>query len=396
MFKPIRLVPSKTNFDFLGKRVPALVLSTIANVAAIALALAIGLNFGIDFRGGIAIEAKARQGAADLASLRATTGDLGLGEVALQEFGGPESVLIRVQRQEGGAQCAANAQKVLVKRAGPGHTLRAVGAAPAGDVEIGVPAGGAGSERWKEIAAHVGLTLADRQVPRAGAATARVEMTAEQKDEWCQQVAIRVVEDAIGGRYTFQRTESVGPKIGSELMQTGILAVALTLVAIAAYVWFRFEWQFGVAALIALFHDVITTIGLFALFQLEFNLAALAAVLTIAGYSINDTVVVFDRVRENLRRYKKLSLVELLNVSVNETLSRTLMTSGTVFLAVMALVVFGGPVLHSFSIAMLWGVIVGTYSSIWIACAALVYFDLRPERIAAAEEAARAAAAARP
>jgi len=148
----------------------------------------------------------------------------------------------------------------------------------------------------------------------------------------------------------------------------------------------------GVGALIAMLHDVVSTIGIFVLFQLDFSLTALAAVLTIAGYSINDTVVVFDRVRENLRRYKKMTLIELLNFSINETLSRTLMTSSTVFVAVLALVIFGGPVLYSFSIAMLWGVIVGTYSSIWIACAGLVYMGLRPEQLRHSDEAAKAKA----
>ena len=169
-------------------------------------------------------------------------------------------------------------------------------------------------------------------------------------------------------------------------MHSGIWAVVATLGAIAIYVWVRFEWQFGVGALIALLHDVISTLGLFVLLRLDFSLTALAALLTIAGYSINDTVVIFDRVRENMRRYKKMGLIELLNFSINETLARTLMTSGTVFVAVLALVLFGGPVLYSFSIAMLWGVIVGTYSSIWIASASLVYLKLRPEQLRTSEE----------
>jgi preprotein translocase subunit SecF len=206
-------------------------------------------------------------------------------------------------------------------------------------------------------------------------------MTPEQQAEWCQQVAIKLVEDAIGDKYELRGTESVGPKIGEELMQSGILAVIATMAAIAIYVWFRFEWQFAIGALIAMLHDVISTLGIFVLLQLDFSLTALAAVLTIAGYSINDTVVIFDRVRENMRRYKKLGLIELLNLSINETLSRTLMTSSTVFVAVLALVLFGGPVLYSFSVAMLWGVIVGTYSSIWVACAGLVYLKLRPEQL---------------
>ena len=194
------------------------------------------------------------------------------------------------------------------------------------------------------------------------------------------------VEDAIGTNYELRGTESVGPKIGDELMRSGIWAVIATMVAIAIYVWVRFEWQFAVGALIAMLHDVISTIGIFVLFQLDFSLTALAAVLTIAGYSINDTVVIFDRVRENMRRYKKMPLLDLLNQSINETLARTMMTSGTVFVAVGALVLFGGPVLHSFSIAMLWGVIVGTYSSVWVACAGLVYLGLRADQLRPTED----------
>ena len=239
----------------------------------------------------------------------------------------------------------------------------------------------------------VGLTLQDRQLPRANTNSAKIEMTHDQRAEWCQQVAIKLVEDAIGEGYELRGTESVGPKIGDELMRSGIWAVLATMGSIVIYVWFRYEWQFGVGALIAMAHDVISTLGVFVLLQLDFSLTALAAVLTIAGYSINDTVVIFDRIRENMRRYKKLSLIELLNLSINETLSRTLMTSGTVFVAVLALVLFGGPVLYSFSIAMLWGVIVGTYSSIWVACAGLVYMNLRPEQLRAdAEEATKAKA----
>ena len=239
---------------------------------------------------------------------------------------------------------------------------------------------------WRDAVSRVGLTVQERQLPRGSSNSAKIDMTPEQRAEWCQQVAIKLVEDAIGSKYELRGTESVGPKIGEELMHSGIIAVLVTLGAIAAYVWFRFEWQFGVGALIAMLHDVISTIGLFVLLRLDFSLTALAAVLTIAGYSINDTVVVFDRVRENMRRYKKMPLVDLLNFSVNETLARTLMTSMTVFVAVLALVLFGGPVLYSFSIAMLWGVIVGTYSSIWIACAGLVYMNLRPEQLRAADD----------
>ena len=377
MFKPVRLLPSKTNFDFLGKRKLALVLSTIINVASIVLVIVVGLNFGIDFQGGIAIEAKTLKGDADLAETRRISAGLGLGEVSLQEFGAKDTILIRIQRQKGDATCVANASRLLTKAMGAGWSVKPVANTQSGNLELSAP-GRLSDDQARTAATSIGL--ADNLV-RSGPSPTTVALEQDQRDEWCQQVAILVAKDALSGAYDFRRTESVGPKVGGELLSTGIISVGLVLLAIAIYVWVRFEWQFGVAALLALVHDVLTTVGLFAITQLEFNLTALAALLTIAGYSINDTVVVFDRVRENLRRYKKLSLVELLNVSTNETLARTLMTSGTVFLAVMALVLFAGPVLYSFSIAMLWGVVVGTYSSIWIANAGLVYMNFRPDRV---------------
>jgi preprotein translocase subunit SecF len=265
---------------------------------------------------------------------------------------------------------------------GQGWSLQTAANVQSGNLQLAAP-GNISDEQARAVARTIGVT--DNLV-QPGPSPAVITMEQDQRDEWCQQVAILVAKDALANMYDFRRTESVGPKIGSELLTTGIISLGLTLLAIAAYVWMRFEWQFGVAALVALLHDVLTTIGLFAVTQLEFNLTALAALLTIAGYSINDTVVVFDRVRENLRRYKRLSLIELLNVSVNETLARTLMTSGTVALAVVALVVFAGPVLYSFSVAMLWGIIVGTYSSIWVANACLVYLNFRPDRVRSDDE----------
>ena len=391
LWKPLHLVPPHTKFDFIGKRKLALALSTAINIVSLLGVIFVGLHFGIDFTGGIAIQVRAKQGEIQLDNLRATVGGLGIGEVALQEFGDSRTALIRVQRQEGSAQCVAGAQHVMQKRAGQGWQIKP-GPAGTGDVEFTSPTAldGAG---WRDAVSRVGLTIVERQLPRGTTNVAKIDMTPEQRAEWCQQVAIKLVEDAIGEGYELRGTESVGPKIGDELMRSGIWAVLATMGSIVIYVWFRYEWQFGVGALIAMLHDVISTLGVFVVLQLDFSLTALAAVLTIAGYSINDTVVIFDRVRENMRRYKKLGLVELLNLSINETLSRTLMTSGTVFVAVLALVLFGGPVLYSFSIAMLWGVIVGTYSSIWVACAGLVYMNLRPEQLRAdAEEATKAKA----
>jgi preprotein translocase subunit SecF len=384
LWKPHHLIRHRTTFDFLGKRKIALVLSTVVNLAALVGVFVFGLNFGIDFEGGIALQVRAKQGDIHLDDLRATLGGLGVGEVTLQEFGDSRTALIRVQRQEGDARCVAHADNVMKRRAGQGWSVKP-GPANTGDVEFAAPStldpGG-----WRDAVSQVGLTIQERQLPRANSNTARIDMSPEQRAEWCQQVAIKLVEDTISNQYELRGTESVGPKVGEELMSSGIWAVVATLGAIAIYVWLRFEWQFGVGALIALLHDVLSTVGIFVLFHLDFSLTALAALLTIAGYSVNDTVVIFDRVRENMRRYKRMGLVELLNFSINETLARTIMTAGTVFVAVLALVLFGGPVLYSFSIAMLWGVIVGTYSSIWIASASLVYLNLRPEQLRAGKD----------
>ncbi len=294
----LRLVPADTKINFLGLRVVAFALSLLLMAGSVGVFFAQGLNFGIDFRGGILIEVRT-QGPADISAMRTELSGLGLGEVSLQEFGQPTDVLIRVQRQEG--------------------------------------------------------------------------------DEKQQIKAIEVVKQTLGDQVDYRRTEFVGPKVGDELREAGTWAVLLAIGAILLYIWFRFEWQFGVGAVVALTHDVIATIGIFSALQLEFNLSTLAAVLTIAGYSINDTVVVFDRVRENLRKYKKEPMVQLLNRSVNNTLSRTVMTSVTTLLALFALYFLGGEVIRGFSFAMIWGVVIGTYSSIFIASPILLFLRVRRE-----------------
>jgi preprotein translocase subunit SecF len=201
-----------------------------------------------------------------------------------------------------------------------------------------------------------------------------------QEGEEAEQIrAIQAVKGTLGEDVDYRRTEFVGPKVGGELIEAGTKAVILALLAIMTYIWFRFEWQFGVCAVIALVHDVVTTIGIFSILQFEFNLATVAAILTIAGYSINDTVVIYDRVRENLRKYKKMTLADLLNLSNNETLQRTVMTSVTTLLALLALYFFGGEVIRGFVFAMIWGVLVGTYSSVFVAVPLLLYMNIRRE-----------------
>ena len=296
MLKPLRLVPSNTAIEFIGFRRLAFALSLFLVIGSALSYITISLNFGIDFRGGILLEVRTADDQADLPAMRAELGALNLGEVSIQEFGGPRDVLIRVQRQEG--------------------------------------------------------------------------------DEKQQLAAIETVKAKLGDGYSYRRAEFVGPTVGAELIEAGIMAVLFALGSILVYIWFRFEWQFGMGAIVALMHDVITTIGLFALIGHEFNLATVAAILTIAGYSINDSVVVFDRVRENLRKYKKKPIAWVLNLSINDTLSRTVMTSVTTLLALLAIFFFGGAVLADFALAMIWGVCIGTYSSIFIAVPVLMYVNL--------------------
>ncbi len=273
-------------------------ISLLLTIASCALLATRGLNYGIDFKGGIVMEVKTTAGAADLEAMRGTLDKLGLGDVSLQNFGTPNDVLIRLPRQEGG--------------------------------------------------------------------------------DAAQNKGVEVVRQALGSGYDYRRTELVGPKVGGELIQAGIIATVLATLGIAIYVAVRFEWQFGVGAIVSTFHDVITTLGLFSLLQLEFNLTTLAAILTIAGYSINDTVVIYDRVRETLRKFKVLELPKIVDLSLNETLSRTVLTSSVTALAVLALLLFGGEVIRGFSAAMLWGIVVGTYSSLFIAAPLLLY--IRPRR----------------
>jgi len=196
----------------------------------------------------------------------------------------------------------------------------------------------------------------------------------EKKDTSTNAIEIikKELTSSIGGSFNFRRVENVGPKVSAELLKSGVIAIALSLAAMLFYIWIRFEWQFSLGAILALFHDVIITLGLFSLFNLEINLSIVAAVLTIVGYSMNDTVVIYDRVRENLRKFSDIKIFDLTNISINETLSRTIITSVTTLLALVSIYLFGGEILKGFSLAMIMGVVLGTYSSIYIANPILV------------------------
>ena len=294
----LKLIPDDTKIPFVKWRHVAVTLSVIVVIASTVLLFTRGLNFGIDFTGGILIEVST-DGPADIAEFRSSLGGLGLGEIQIQEFGQADDVLIRVQSPDDGDEAAS--QRVV-------DMIRA-------------------------------------------------------------ELGDRVVE--------YRRVEVVGPQVSGELVQDGILAVVIAVFLMLIYIWFRFEWQFAIGAIVSLIHDVMATIGIFCILQLEFNLASIAALLTIVGYSMNDTVIVYDRIRENLRKFKQKPLTELIDGSINDTLTRTIMTSGTTMLALAALAVFGGEVLRGFTLAMIWGIVIGTYSSIFVAAPFLLATDVK-------------------
>jgi preprotein translocase subunit SecF len=208
-----------------------------------------------------------------------------------------------------------------------------------------------------------------------------IRLPQQEGGEQAQQTAISKVRAELGDGWDYRRTETVGPKVGSELIKNAVIAAALAMLGIFAYVWIRYDWQFGLNALAAMFHDVVTTLGLFSLLGLQFDLATVAAILTVAGYSVNDTVVIFDRIRYEMRRYKTMPMGDLINLSINETLSRTTVTSGLTLISVVALFVFGGDVLRGFAVALIWGIIIGTYSTICVASPLLLYANLRRSKI---------------
>lgn len=292
----LQVIPPNTRIPFMRWNKLFLGISAIMVLASLFAMVFDGLNYGIDFRGGLLLDIKT-QGPANLAQMRETLGGLDLGEATLQEFGAPDTVLIRLPKQDGG--------------------------------------------------------------------------------EAAQQAAINSVREALGSGIEIRRTEVVGPQVSAELFRSAIYATIASLLAIMAYLWFRFEWQFGLAGVVSLVHDVIVVIGLFALLGKEFNLNVVAAVLTVAGYSINDSVVVFDRIRENMRKFKTKPLIELIDLSINQTLSRTFLTSFLTIMVLVALYVLGGEVLRGFSFALLFGILIGTYSSVFVAVPLLLYLNVR-------------------
>ncbi|MGE0409427.1 MAG: protein translocase subunit SecF [Amphiplicatus sp.] len=316
----LKLVPDNTTIPFTKWRHVVIMISAALVVASIAAVATLGLNYGVDFRGGVTIEVAGKQ-PIDIGAVRSAVTALGLGDVkvqAIQDFaGGEEGVVVFVEQQEAAAD---------------------------------------NQESSDESKGH----------------------------EIAQQRASQQVQDALrkllGEDIDFRKIDVVGPTVSGELIQRGALAVALAIGMMLIYIWFRFEWQFSLGSIVALVHDVIITLGMFAVTRLEFNLAIIAAILTIVGYSMNDTVIVYDRIRENLRKYKKRPLIELIDLSINDTLSRTVMTSGTTLLTLIALYVIGGEVLRGFTFAMIWGIVIGTYSSVFVAAPFLLATGVKQER----------------
>ena len=236
-----------------------------------------------------------------------------------------------------------------------------------------------GNAEVSEMRARLGqLDIGNIQLQEFGKKTdllIRVEQLTDKEGD--QQAIITKISEVVGIDYEIRRIEVVGPKVSAELIKKGIIAVISAVISVLIYIWFRFEWQFGIGAIFALVHDIVITIGVFSLLQLEFNLSIIAALLTIVGYSLNDTVVIYDRIREELRKYKKMPIMDLINQALNLTLSRTLMTSITTLLALLSLYLFGGEVIKGFTFAMIWGVLIGTYSSIFIASPVLIGLNIK-------------------
>ena len=296
----LRLISDNTTINFIRLKKFSFSLSAALSILAILSVVFIGLNFGIDFKGGILLEVRTANNIS-ISDIRKEVSNLNIGEVSIQEFGAKSDYLIRVERQKG----SDNAQQIAVE------ALKGV------------------------------------------------------------------LNSAFADSIEYRRLEYVGPTVSKDLISDGVMAIFFAIVAMLAYIWFRFELPFAIGAIVALLHDIILTLGVFSILGLEFNLSTVAAILLIIGYSMNDTVVVYDRIRENLRKFKKMELKSLLDKSINETLTRTINTTITTMLALGALYLIGGQIISDFAFAMLWGIIVGTYSSIFIASTILVYLNIR-------------------
>jgi preprotein translocase SecF subunit len=387
----VRLIPGDTHFRFVRLRKIAFAASITALLGAIVAFTVLGINLGIDFKGGGNIEIKTQE-AADIKKINDVVRGLGLGEVEVREFGSPTEVLIRFERQETNDP-EVNEERLQQQAA---HNVHEALYAAFSDLEFSFDGDKSASvvsgsdldfEKGQEALQSLdveGLTLEVGVDAKTLILTLPKVVVDRKSGPELQQLVYDQARYKLLETYSTlvsQRTDIVGPKVSGELVQSGIIAVFGALFCMMLYIWFRFEWQFSVGAVIALAHDVTLTIGMFALTRIEFNLASIAAILTIVGYSMNDTVVVYDRIREKLRMFKKMELGDLIDLAINKTLARTSITSVTTLLALIPLYLYGGEALRGFAITMIWGVLVGTYSSIFIAAPLLMVFGINREAL---------------
>ena len=393
---------NKLNIDFMRHRNVAVAISAaLVLFSLLEIFFLARLNMGIDFAGGTQLIVRFLQ-PTEIDEVRGVLAEAGLGEIQIQRYGGEErnEILIKTplvaEQQEGSRDLV---EAALEQRYGKGDNrpdLNQIGAATLTDVLYAADpdhqlASGetAAREHYRAIAERVMAARRDRGLFGSYEELASLEGLSPE--------AMAVVRDRTSlGAFSIVSAENVGPTIGRELRTRGLLAVVLSLLGMMAYIWWRFEFRFGVGAMIASAHDVIVTLGVYALLGYEFNLTTIAAFLTLVGYSVNDTVVIFDRVRENMRKPKRLPLTQVINEGINETLSRTIMTAGTTMLAVLALFLLGGEVLRGLAFVLLFGIIIGTYSTIYVASWMVLFWEGRKAAKDGAKPAALKATATPP
>ena len=361
-----------TNFDFLGKKWPFIIASLILTAAGfISLGIKGGPRYGIEFKGGMLMTVKF-QGAPPLDEVRSSLSKVLANPPSVQTFeSGSNEIAIGTEGADD-ATLAKNQQLVLDTLA------KTFGHPENGKLDLNNASAGQVADRLRDPLLKAGVSLSDPQIDQLGAAIVgwrsqhggllgSIDELRSVSGVTPQIIGVLKQESYLAPYTAARDKEIVGPKVGADMRSSAIQATLLALAGMLVYIWFRFEWIYGAAAVIAVFHDTLITIGVFSLFNKEITLTVIAALLTLVGYSMNDTIVIFDRIRENLHLNRRERLVDVINRSVNQTLSRTVMTSGLTFLTVISLYLFGGPVLHGFSFALVAGIIVGTYSSVYIA-----------------------------
>lgn len=366
-----------THFDFLGKKWPFIIASLVLTAAGlVSLAMRGGPNYGIDFKGGALLYLRFNQ-EPPVQRIRAALESKVQGEVSVQQITGQPEVLVGTEIRN---ETELNANRQIIE-----DTLRATFGAADGKLDLNNSAAGQLADKLREPLLQASVALSEEELQNV---VKNIETFRASKggilgsfDQLngvpgvTPQILQAIKAQCALGPFTILSAEVVGPKIGKDLQKQAILATLYALGGMLVYIAFRFEWIYGVAAVIAVFHDTIITIGLFSLFNKQISLTVVAALLTLVGYSMNDTIVVFDRIRENLKLTRRESLTTIINLSVNQTLSRTILTSGLTFLTAISLFLFGGQVLNSFSFALVVGILVGTYSSVFIASPILVFWQ---------------------